>query len=261
MHGSHGMAYWRVGSRCSRMSNLNLIAVMSLIPGSWRPHHRGEGRACCSSDLAHTPCCVVACRALPSLILNFMDESGSLSDAIDLAYHRRENHQHITNAVVQELSDLIPSITSLNLEDCFEVTDTGLWYVTTPAPPRTGPVTNGQHLKLHATRARHKGQQSATLKPYNRVPCCFSCVFLFAGWVVPVVLMVTRALSRSCTRLRDLNLRGMPSVTAKGLRDIALACKSLKRLNLAQCAAVDDAAITTIAANLWGLEELDLSGE
>jgi hypothetical protein len=53
----------------------------------------------------------------------------------------------------------------------------------------------------------------------------------------------------------------MPSVTAKGLRDIALACKSLKRLNLAQCAAVDDAAITTIAANLWGLEELDLSGE
>jgi hypothetical protein len=69
-----------------------------------------------------------------------------------------------------------------------------------------------------------------------------------------------RALSRSCTRLRDLNLKGMPSVTAKGLRDIALACKALKRLNLAHCAAVDDAAITTIAANLWGLEELDLSG-
>jgi hypothetical protein len=57
-----------------------------------------------------------------------MDETGSLCDTIDLAYHRRVNHQHITNAVVQELSDLIPSITALNLEDCFEVTDTGLWY-------------------------------------------------------------------------------------------------------------------------------------
>ena len=56
-----------------------------------------------------------------------MDETGALSDSIDLAQQRRENHQHITNAVVQELSDLIPSITSLNLQDCFEVTDIGLW--------------------------------------------------------------------------------------------------------------------------------------
>lgn len=58
-----------------------------------------------------------------------MDESGAMSDEIDLAFYRKQNHTHITNAVVQELADLIPSMTSLNLSGCFEVTDVGLWYV------------------------------------------------------------------------------------------------------------------------------------
>ncbi len=74
----------------------------------------------------HTPC---TRRVLPALVLNFMDESGSLSDVIDLEQYRKQNHTHITNAVVQELADLIPTMTSLNIAGCFEVTDVGLWCV------------------------------------------------------------------------------------------------------------------------------------
>ena len=57
-----------------------------------------------------------------------------------------------------------------------------------------------------------------------------------------------------------MNLSYMPNITAIGLRDISLACKGMRRLNLAYSVGIDDSAVRTVAANLWGLQELDLSG-
>jgi hypothetical protein len=52
----------------------------------------------------------------------------------------------------------------------------------------------------------------------------------------------------------------MPQVTLVGLRDISLSCKGMRILDLSYCSGIDDSAVRTIAANLWGLEDINLSG-
>jgi hypothetical protein len=67
------------------------------------------------------------CREFPSYVKHFIDDNGNFLDTIDLHAHHEETGVPITNAVVQEVTDLIPGITSLNINDCNLVTDVGLW--------------------------------------------------------------------------------------------------------------------------------------
>ena len=67
-------------------------------------------------------------RELPSFIRNFVDDDlQSLKLSIDLRAHAKESGVPVTNATVQELAAMIPNLTALNLSDCSDVTDVGLW--------------------------------------------------------------------------------------------------------------------------------------
>ena len=61
----------------------------------------------------------------------WLQDDGTFATTLDLAAHSRRTGASVTNAIVQELSDLIPNMTSLNLSGCDAVTDIGLWCVVT----------------------------------------------------------------------------------------------------------------------------------
>ena len=56
-------------------------------------------------------------------------DDGTFCKSLDLAAHSKRTGAVITNAIMQELSDLIPGITSLNISGCDAVTDVGIWCV------------------------------------------------------------------------------------------------------------------------------------
>jgi hypothetical protein len=67
---------------------------------------------------------------LRSFVLHFLkDEHGELKDDIDLEAHGQESRQTITNATVQEVTEMNPRLKGLTLNNCSDVTDVGLWSV------------------------------------------------------------------------------------------------------------------------------------
>lgn len=69
------------------------------------------------------------------MILNFCKlEDGSFLTDVDLKQYALDSGQTITNTVVQELCTIQPSLTRLDLTDCKEVTDAGLWAIARHCP-------------------------------------------------------------------------------------------------------------------------------
>ncbi len=80
-----------------------------------------------------------------------VQDDGSFSKSIDLVAHAKRTGAVITNAMVQELSDLIPEMTSLNISGCDNVTDIGLWCV----QPLERQYDPGCYLRLHTCLWSH----------------------------------------------------------------------------------------------------------
>jgi hypothetical protein len=175
-------------------------------------------------------------REFPSYLKYFMTDDCTFSNSIDLASHASETGAVITNAVVQELSDIVPSMTAVNINKCYEVTDIGLWCV------------------------------------HDAVACDLTLQCMSYEWVtecsalsvsVPMSMSVCehyRALARTCTTLRELRMQGLTQVTSVGLRSISLQCRDMRVLDMGWAMCVDDLCIRVLAAGLWSLEEVNLSG-
>jgi hypothetical protein len=52
---------------------------------------------------------------------------GRIRDSIDLREYTTSTGKTLTNAIVQEVCVMIPSLVALDLTDCTSVSDTGLW--------------------------------------------------------------------------------------------------------------------------------------
>lgn len=67
------------------------------------------------------------------------------------------------------------------------------------------------------------------------------------------------AVSRHCAQLRSLHAAAC-QITRVGLRALTLGCRDISRLELSQCADIDDSALNAIAAGCPSLKALHLSG-
>ena len=71
-----------------------------------------------------------ALRRLNAMIANFfMMKDGSISQDINLATYGIDSGSVITNSVVQELCTVQPHVTNLDLTNCVEISDAGLWAI------------------------------------------------------------------------------------------------------------------------------------
>lgn len=69
------------------------------------------------------------CRSeFPTYLQSFLDDEGNFVPTIDLSAYSKATGTAVTNGIVQEIADLIPGITSLNINGSTLVTDVGLWY-------------------------------------------------------------------------------------------------------------------------------------
>lgn len=67
---------------------------------------------------------------MQSMIVNFCRlEDGTLLNEIDLRQYGVDSGQAITNSIVQELAAIHPSIKKLDLTNCHEVSDVGVWSI------------------------------------------------------------------------------------------------------------------------------------
>ncbi|ETV88806.1 hypothetical protein H257_00298 [Aphanomyces astaci] len=159
-------------------------------------------------------------RRMRSFLLNFLaDDIGTFRTEIDLYQHAIDSGLAVTDAAVQEVSHLVPGLTSLKLSNCIDVTDAGIWSV-----------------------ARHcPGLTSIYLRKCDKVTD-----------------LGLRVLAHQC-RLVTVDLTDCVQIGDLALATLAAGCWTIETLVLARCVAVSDAGIAKIAQCCKGLTHLDVS--
>ncbi|KAF0722452.1 hypothetical protein AaE_009950, partial [Aphanomyces astaci] len=174
-----------------------------------------------------------------SFLLNFLaDDIGTFRTEIDLYQHAIDSGLAVTDATVQEVSHLVPGLTSLKLSNCIDVTDAGIWY-------------NFVHfIYIYA----------------NCVPSSISSVARHCPGLTSIYLrkcdkvtdLGLRVLAHQC-RLVTVDLTDCVQIGDLALATLAAGCWTIETLVLARCVAVSDAGIAKIAQCCKGLTHLDVS--
>eukprot|EP00941_MAST-03F_sp_MAST-3F-sp1_P000797 g797.t1 len=161
-------------------------------------------------------------RTLRSFLENFLSEDAThLSLDIDLPKYAKDSGNSITNSMVQELAEMVPYMTNLNLSGCKEVTDVGLWAL---------------------------ARSCSQLRRLN---------FRNMPQITHVGL---RSISLRCLQLTDIDMSNNVAMNDQGLRVLAAGCTGLKTCHLANCINVTDQGILELARCCKELKLLDLSG-
>jgi F-box/leucine-rich repeat protein 2/20 len=186
-----------------------------------------------------------------SFIVNFLkNENGELKDDIDLEVHGQESRQTITNATVQEVTEMNPRLKGLTINNCTGVTDIGLWSIARNCTAiRALRMKNCFQISLIGLRA-------ISLR-------CSSIEELDLSECSAINDLSLRVIAAGCWGLKTMNLAGCNSVSDAGVAELAACCKQLKRMNLSRCERLGefgDTALIALGKYCQDLEELDLFG-
>ena len=212
-----------------------------------------------------------------AMLINFCKkEDGTFYDAIDLRQYGIDSGQLITNAVVQELCSVQPSLTKLDLTSCDLISDVGLWAIARHCPDLEHLILSGCH------QITNVGLRSISLACANITALDFNNCNLLDDIGLTVLATGAWKLQRlylqHCTGLTDtgvgkvakmghhlveLDLFGCTNVGEFGdhaLKEIGAFCGNLKQLNLGGCKRVEDPGLRAVALGCTNLEVLKLAG-
>ena len=152
--------------------------------------------------------------------IRFFEHGGTVS--------LRERFKVTTTLIIQFCNDLLdehlfylpPSLTSLTLDACHNITDQGI-----------------------KTAAQHCGKRLELLSIY---------------WNTQIGDPSCLALSIRCPSLTSISFSGCKQVGASGILALSSRCKKLQHLNLTRCRGVDDIALSAITQSNTSLRELRL---
>ncbi len=187
-------------------------------------------------------------KKLRVLIYSFCKvEDNSLLTDIDLRKYAVQSGQDVTNATVQELCAMHPAIISLNLTNCLQVTDVGLWALAKHC-------INIERLTLHGCiKISHVGIRSISLK-------CSHVVDLDLSHCEFVDDMTLTVIAGGAWHIERLNLQYCTQITDTGIAHIALGmAKYLLYLNLNGCPNIGefgDRGLRELGGNCHNLTEL-----
>ena len=188
---------------------------------------------------------------MKAMVKNFCNqETGLLIDEINLQQYMIDSGETVTDATVQELCTVRPTITRLDLTDCHEVTDVSLWAIARHLVHIKTLVLSGCH------QISHVGLRSLSLRLLDVTELDMSHCRSLDDLTMTVI-------ASGCWHLERLTLRGCLGITDTGVGKVAKASERLTFLDLNGCTAVGefgDHALKEIGAFCSQLRTLDLSG-
>ena len=212
-----------------------------------------------------------------NMLVNFCrKEDGTFYDDIDLRQYGIDSGQIISNAVVQELCTVQPSLTRLDLTNCEHISDVGLWAIARHCGSLKHLILRGCH------QITNVGLRSLSLALSNVITLDFNHCHLLDDISLTVIATGAWKLEelylQNCTGLTDtgvgkvahtchnlvtLDLQGCSNVGEFGdhaLKEIGAFCGKLKNLDLSGCKRVEDPGLRAVAVGCPNLETLKLAG-
>lgn len=211
------------------------------------------------------------------MILNFMRISDDkLFDELDLRQFAVDSGETITNIVLQELCIVQPDLVKLNMTDCRNISDVGMWAIARHLVKIKELVLAGCH------QITSVGLRSISLRCSNITVLDFSNCHLLDDIALSVIATgawhIEELYLRGCVgvtdtgvgkfakaseRLRILDLNGCSNVGEFGdraLKEIGTFCTMLTHLDFSGCKRVEDQGIRAVALGCTNLKQLCVSG-
>ena len=188
---------------------------------------------------------------MKAMVKNFCSsESGLFIDDINMQQYMIDSGETVTDATVQELCTVRPSMTKLDLTDCREITDVSLWAIARHCVNLKSLVLSGCH------QISHVGLRSLSLRLLEVTELDMSHCKSLDDLTMTVI-------ASGCWHLERLKLRGCLGITDTGVGKVAKASERLQYLDMNGCTAVGefgDHALKEIGAFCSQLKTLDLGG-
>lgn len=190
-------------------------------------------------------------KRLTAMLKNFLVlEDGTINDNVDLQQFGYDWGEVVTNAVLQELCSVQPNMRILNLANCLDISDVGLWSIARHC-------TRIKELKLSGcNQITNIGLRSVSLR------CCDVITLNFNNCILLDDIALT-VIATGAWKIENLYLRGCVGITDTGVGKIAKASDRLKVLDLNGCKNVGeygDHALKEIGAFCSQLQSFDFSG-
>ncbi|KAJ8601043.1 hypothetical protein CTAYLR_004489 [Chrysophaeum taylorii] len=192
---------------------------------------------------------------LRALLCEFLvddDDDGRgvrIRDDIDLAAYALTAGREVTNATVQEMCVMQPSMKSLDVSGCWRVGDAALWAI----GRHCGGLEKLVAAECECTRV---GLRALSLGcPKLAILSLERCAFVDDAALT--------AIAAGCPGLRSLSIKGCGSATDDGIASLARGCRGLTKLDASGCARVGefgDRGLLALGRYCSELEELDLYG-
>ena len=204
-------------------------------------------------------------------------ETDKLLNDISLKQFGIDAGKVITNAIVQELCTINPTITKLDMTDCTEVSDVGLWSIARHLGSKIKSLSLSGCHQLTNIGLRSLSLKCANLETLDFTGChrlddqslltlasgCYNLKHMILTDCTTISDNGVATLAQACPELIALDLRGCTNVGEfgdKALKAIGEYCSSLNQLNLMACKRVEDPGLISIANGCHYLNVLKLSG-
>lgn len=212
------------------------------------------------------------------MIHNFSDTlSGQLKTEIDLEKYGKDIGESVTNILVQELCSVHPKITSLNLNNCTEITDVALIAIATHCTElKILSLQNCSKITTVGLRAisfKCKNIIELDLNNCSNIDDASLTVAAGGSWRIKKLSLnncqsitdngVSRIAQGLGSCLEYLSLDGCPCIGEfgdRGLKEIGLYCKNLRELSISQARRIEDNGLIALATGCLQLTVLSLSG-
>jgi hypothetical protein len=192
-----------------------------------------------------------ALKRLNAMIINFfMMKDGTISREINLSRYGIDCGTTITDSVVQELCTIQPHLTLLDLTNCVEVSDAGLWAI-------------ARHCKCLETLILAGCNKITDVGLRSIKITCKTITTLDFDHCTKLDDIALTVISTGTWILQKLSLRNCTKITDTGVGRLAKCMGRLKRLDLSGCSGVGefgDHALKELGAFCSQLEEINLSG-
>lgn len=189
-------------------------------------------------------------RQMRSFLHNFLaDDSGRFQRVVDLYQHALDSGLTVTDATVQEVVNMVPTLRGLKLTGCTHITDASIWAIARQC---------AQLDTIHLAQCERVTELGLRLLAHK----C-QLVFVDLSDCPQITDSVLQTLAAGCWMLQTFIMKRCQRITDAGIVKIAQCCKDLRHLDVSECEHVGeygDKALVEIGKCCPNLTVLDLFG-